>query len=111
MSEPGWTIDTLKEHFEALLDRDLAARDRALAAMEKRLDGMNEFRSALADQQRTLMPRAEAELIRDGHAGRLGALENFNEERRGARGGWTWAIGVFGAIGTLFGLWAMFHNK
>lgn len=74
-----WTIDTLKEHLEALRKDDqqamaaaLASADRAVAkadlAMEKRFDGVNEFRAALSDQstaqakaQADFMPRKEFE--------------------------------------------------
>lgn len=45
----------------------LASADRAVSkaevASEKRFDSVNEFRNTLADQQRTLMPRSEAELL------------------------------------------------
>ncbi len=44
----------------------LAAADRAVTkaetAVEKRLEGVNEFRAALSDQQRSLLPRNEAEI-------------------------------------------------
>jgi len=47
------------------VDAALAAADRAVnkaeVASEKRFEGVNEFRGTLQDQQRTLMPRAEAE--------------------------------------------------
>jgi hypothetical protein len=43
----------------------LSAADRAVAkaeiATDKRFDGVNEFRAALSDNSRLLMPRAEAE--------------------------------------------------
>ena len=45
----------------------LAAADRAVIkaeiAAEKRFDSVNEFRSLVSDQQRTLMPRVETELL------------------------------------------------
>jgi hypothetical protein len=48
-------------------DTALASADRAVTkaevAADKRFEGVNEFRETLADQQRTLMPRAEAELL------------------------------------------------
>ncbi len=67
-----WTVDTLRDHVEALLDaadkryeqRFDAAENavaKADAASEKRFDGVNEFRAALADQTASLIPRAEAE--------------------------------------------------
>src|SRR5690349_17036591 len=67
-----WTIESLRVHFESLLAADVlrqqqrfdaqerAVRD-ALAANEKRLDSVNEFRGQLKDQASTLFPRAEAD--------------------------------------------------
>lgn len=65
-----WTLETLHEHWKALRRDDQAAVASALSAaeraatkadnaMEKRFDGVNEFRAALADQASNLMPRAE----------------------------------------------------
>ncbi len=67
-----WTVDTLKEFLLAELQAaDLRYEQRFKAAenavmkaenaSEKRFDGVNEFRAALADQTASLMPRAEAE--------------------------------------------------
>lgn len=79
----GWTIDTALEHMRSLLvEKDLRdeqrfraqqaavqaelaglarAVDKAEVATEKRFEGVNEFRSQLADQARDFMPRREAE--------------------------------------------------
>jgi hypothetical protein len=79
--QSGWTTDTLREHLTqriADLDRALSRRmddaDKAIqaalvsaekavtkaeSATEKRFEGVNEFRQALADQSATLIPRAE----------------------------------------------------
>ncbi len=72
-----WNVTTLKalieqhesrnqERFTAMrtaVDAALAAADRAVskaeAATERRFEGVNEFRAALSDQSRTLMPRTE----------------------------------------------------
>src|SRR6185369_2256230 len=76
---------SLKEHFEDLLeeadkryqqrfndtkiavDAALASSEKAVTkaetAAEKRFESVNEFRNTLADQQRTLMPRAETEAL------------------------------------------------
>jgi hypothetical protein len=65
-----WTIETLKEHFDSLRKDDqiavaaaLSSAERAVAkadlAVEKRFDGVNEFRQALADQSNSLLPRQE----------------------------------------------------
>ena len=49
------------------VDTAQAAAEKAVTkqeqASEKRFDSVNEFRNTLADQQRTLMPRTEAELL------------------------------------------------
>jgi hypothetical protein len=45
----------------AALTASKEAISKAEAAVEKRLDGMNEFRGQLADQAATLMPRSESE--------------------------------------------------
>ena len=84
----GWTVDTLKAHFDTLRSTDLTniekrfvaaeerttlaltAADRAVVkaetATEKRFDAVNEFRATLADQASRLMPRAEVEQIVKG---------------------------------------------
>jgi hypothetical protein len=84
-SESGWTTDTLKAHFDELrrtdqettnrrflgaeqaVNRALDAADKANvksdAAIEKRFDGVNEFRKTLSDQTNTFMPRTEVEAI------------------------------------------------
>lgn len=50
---------TLKEFIIAMLvERDRAV-DKALATLNARLDGMNEFRLALKDQQGTYITRSE----------------------------------------------------
>jgi len=46
----------------AALAAQKEAVNKAEASSEKRFEGVNEFRSTLSDQQRTLMPRAEAEV-------------------------------------------------
>lgn len=52
-----WTIESLKEYFERrLVDLDKAVT-KAEAAHEKRLEGMNEFRNQLNDQQKTFISR------------------------------------------------------
>lgn len=45
------------EHFNAVVYSTQMAKESA----DKRLDGMNEFRSSLKDQQATFVPRAEYE--------------------------------------------------
>jgi len=58
-------VDIRFDAQEKAVQSALASADRAVAkaesASDKRFDGVNEFRSSLNDQTRTLMPRAEYE--------------------------------------------------
>jgi hypothetical protein len=90
----------------------LAAADRAVAkaenATEKRFDAVNEFRETLADQQRTLMPRAEAELRFVSMEKTLAAIQLAQGRSagsgEGAQVGWGYAIGAAGFVFGLIGL-------
>src|SRR5947209_3899361 len=64
----GWTLETLKEHMEALLagerelrrarrEDDLIAREKASQAVDRRLESMNEFRDQLREQASTFVTR------------------------------------------------------
>jgi hypothetical protein len=87
----AWTLDAQREHFKSLIanietriyERDKSHREmvrlaldaakdanaKAEQALEKRLEGLNEFRGTLADQQAKLMTREAAELaIQSIHA-------------------------------------------
>ena len=50
MPDSGWTVETLYQHFTALNAATDKATENTKLAMEKRLDGMNEFRNQLKDQ-------------------------------------------------------------
>jgi len=121
----GWTIATLKEHVTQMFasqksatDLALAAADRAVTkaemAAEKRFESVNEFRSTLADQQRTLIPRAEAELQFRIQDQRIKQLEDANIKRGGEssgfHSGWIAVIGVLGLIGTVLGIVSFFKH-
>jgi len=101
----------------------LAAADRAVAkaegAAEKRFEGVNEFRGQLADQQRTLMPRQEADAefraIRGEMNASISAINdklsemaermNRSEGRStGLNAGWIYLIGGIGLVGTILGI-------
>jgi len=66
-----WTVGTLKEHVLKLMaeyDRryqqqftdSKEAVDKALESLNKRLDGMNEFRNSLKDQESKYLTRSDA---------------------------------------------------
>lgn len=94
-----------KEAINAALMSAERAVNKAEVAAEKRFEGVNEFRAQLGDQQRTLMPRAEAENRLNALAEKIGVLEGFRTEAlsrgTGTREGYGWAIGVIGVIITM----------
>jgi hypothetical protein len=71
------TLVTLKEY----VDSRLAALDKAVivaaALMDKRLDGMNEFRDALRDSQSQNFTRKEHDIYREGVERDLRSLREF----------------------------------
>jgi hypothetical protein len=100
--------DRTKERFIAL-DKNITvammAADKAVGkaemATEKRFEGVNEFRSTLADQAATLLPRAEFQVQHkslldkiDGLDARLAAMENSAANIQGR----IWAIGAIWSI-------------
>ena len=77
---------------------------KAEGASEKRFEGVNEFRQTLADQQRTLMPRAEAELRMASLEYQIKELKNSDIAFGANRSGMKQMGGiVFGIIGIVFG--------
>lgn len=107
----NWTIETLKEHFEALRAADqravqtaLEAVERAISkadsATEKRFDGVNEFRQTLSDQAATLMPRAETIALISNLQAQVDRLEKVAATNAGREGISTrWIVGLVG-VGT-----------
>lgn len=90
----------------------LAAADRAVAkaemAAEKRFEAVNEFRAALADNFRTLMPRSESEqavrTIND-KIDILTARVNARDERGQGRGDVVgWIIGAVGLVAAVISI-------
>lgn len=74
---------------------------KAEAASEKRFEAVNEFRASLSDQQRTLMPRVESELVVKNLADRLKVLEDAKTQ---AAGGWSGARNLWGVIVGVIGV-------
>jgi hypothetical protein len=93
----------------------LSAADRAIikaeSATEKRFESINEFRGTLADQQHTLIPRSEVEVLIQGLSNRIKTLETYNSENVGKA---TEQKDVFayivGAIGTILAVIAYLVN-
>jgi hypothetical protein len=87
----------------------LAAADRAVQkaeiATEKRFEAVNEFRGALDNQQRTLIPRSEVDVMVKGLEEKIGSITKIldgiqserreqRSERRGIGSGWGIAVAV-----------------
>jgi hypothetical protein len=116
------TLISLREYVDIRFDAQekavnaaLAAADRAVnkaeIASEKRFENMNEFRGALADSARLLMPRSEFEQITKTQADRLTLMESrFNAaEARGRGESQSWIkIGLVIAAGANIG-WIIYY--
>jgi hypothetical protein len=87
---------------DAALNAAKEAVLKAETASEKRFEGVNEFRGTLADQQRTLMPRAEAELRMSAMETQIATLARASTsriaEQRGGREVWGYVVGAFGVL-------------
>lgn len=87
----------------------LAAAQRAVEkaeiAVEKRLEGMNEFRGTLSDQASMLMPRAEAENRLTTLSERVAALSSRIDRGEGKgsglSAGWGYLVGAVGLLGSI----------
>lgn len=93
--------------------------DKATFSLEKRLDGMNEFRSQLATQARDFMPRKEYEqlhLVLDakveaatkslgGKYDQIASRLDINQGRSsGLNAGWGYLVGLVGLLSTIITL-------
>lgn len=98
----------------ALLSAERAVL-KAEGASEKRFDAVNEFRSTLADQQRTLMPRAEAEIIFKSLSDRIREISNTQKLKEGEKIGshdtFAWIIACVSFIITLITIIINFLKK
>lgn len=94
-----------KEAVKSALDAADRAVAKAETASEKRFEGVNEFRAQLGDQQRNLMPRAEAEIRFSALAAQLDELRRDLSKQRdtqsGAKEGWGSAATVIGLVLTV----------
>lgn len=96
----------------------LAAADRAVAkaetASERRFESMNEFRGALADSARLLMPRQESEHLHRATAEKIDILTarvNARDDRgRGLSQGWAILAAAVTFIATVLALVSYFSK-
>jgi hypothetical protein len=80
----------LKEYFDMRFDMLAKQIDATANGLEKRLEGMNEFREQLNQQTRSFISRMELEAVSD--------RVNKNENRLSNIEGRIWAVGAIFAI-------------
>jgi hypothetical protein len=101
--------ELLKEYLEAqiaglarLLDERHKATELALskaeAAVDKRLEGMNEFRRQLSDQAHTFLPRQEYQLRHEALIKRIDDLTGLLTSHMAETQGRTKSLSALGAI-------------
>lgn len=106
----GWTVETLKEHFEKMIDGERRANDQRFSAQEKAIETAEHNRDIainkaeasiekksdiayvkISDLQRTLtelMPRLEAESRFKGLVDKIDDLKESRSESKGKGTGW-----------------------
>jgi len=103
---------------ESAVTTAMASAEKAVVkaemASEKRFESVNEFRNTLADQQRSLMPRTEAEALFKNLAEKIESLSvtvtAIAPRREGSREGWGYAVGVVGLVLAALGIIAAFRQ-
>lgn len=123
--ESGWTVDTLKMHFDDLRQADKDALKLALNAADKANDkaetaqrvvnkSQNEFRGTLKDQAATLMPRSESEAVSkefrtqlDDLKAKVNSLEN---RKQGAADSMKGIYAAIAAVGGILAIIIMLAN-
>ena len=74
-NQRGWTPDAFEHHVETVFTERGEALRVALEALTRQLAGMNEFRGAINDRERQLMPRVEADIRFSGQQSDISALK------------------------------------
>ena len=109
----GLTLDLLAEridHEREVREAHERAAGAALAtateALDKRLEGMNEFRAQLTEQGRDFVTRTEYDAKHDALLNRLLVLERNAERTAGAIATWRFLAGGGGVLGLVsIALW------
>ena len=77
------------------------ASEKALAAIDRRLEGVNEFRAQMADQQRTYVPRSELTLVFQQTKERMDKVEDAIIKISGQKSGYAQGMGTVALIAGL----------
>lgn len=118
-----WTLESLKEHFEARLnewdkrlDQRFESQEKAIhtanTANEKRLDSVNEFRGQLKDQSGDFMRKVQADERFTAIEARMKIMEDAALKIVGKGTGsqqlWVIILAVVGLVAGLIGIAARF---
>ena len=96
---------TLKEYFDYKFETVVRATDIAYESMEKRLDGMNEFRDTLRDQAAKFVTRTELESTKERIDSDLRVLREFKSSLEGKASQQSVTIAyVMSGVGLLMGI-------
>jgi len=109
-------FDAQQQAMSAALAAAEKAVSKAETASEKRFESVNEFRAALGDQTRDLMPRAEVEARFgsltekiDGPNGVMRRIERSAGRGAGLADGWGYLVGAVGLIAAVVALFIKLH--
>lgn len=96
-----YVIDLMNERdrrYKERFDAQESAQRELKSGTDLRFAGINEFRGALDDAQRTLMPRAEAEARMEALHKNMGELKEqvslITASGVGVKAGYAWAVAV-----------------
>lgn len=135
--ESGWSVDTLKQHYDKLREADqlaiqaaLVAQEKAVAAAlaatkeavlkaetasEKRFESVNEFRKTLSDQTNTFLPRPEYVANHKALEDKIQALTDrmnvTTGQSQGSDSTVTKIIAAIGVSATILGIIVLLANK
>ena len=111
MRNPTSAGVTLKEHFEARLAAVEKATDIAAKAMDRRLEGMNEFRDTLRDQASRFVTREEMASALEVIKADVEANKTFRNQMQGKASVSAVYVGyALSAIGIITGIIALFSR-
>lgn len=123
--ESGWTVDTLKQHYdqrfrdqEKAVSAALASAEKAVStanvANEKRFESVNEFRAQLTDQTATFLPRKEYDARHETLESRVSELTDRMNRSDGQQKGSDLTIGkiyaAIAAVGAILGILVLVAN-
>lgn len=104
--ETARALSAIQAETASALKYSEKAVEKAEMASEKRFEGVNEFRAALNDNARLLMPRVEAEQRFNGLSDKIDVLtkkvSDRDQQKIGAGNIWAYIVGAIGALSILW---------